>query len=118
LAPAGEEVAVAGVLVDELGDVPARGDDRLAAPSHVVERRLYQLGAEAAAPQVGLDLGVRKHKSAPFVAIVRDAHEPSVERQLVPASVRVVTHLGRHAVTLPGLVADAAERDRDVAEHH
>jgi len=55
-----EEVGVLGVLVDELGHVPAVRDDCAASGAHVIERATDQLRAEATVAHRRLDLRVRE----------------------------------------------------------
>src|SRR5688500_11162904 len=65
---AGEEVAVLGVLVDELGHVPALGHDPAAGAPDVVEGAPHQLRAQTPTPQRGADLRVGEHRAAVEVA--------------------------------------------------
>ena len=79
-----EEVGVLGVLVDELGHVPALRDDPAAAGVYVVEGATDQFRAETMVAHRGLDLRVREDDGVAVGSIVGDAGETAVEVDLVP----------------------------------
>src|SRR6266498_5641071 len=79
------------MLVDELGDVPARRDDGATGVAHVVERRPYELRGETLTAHRPLDLGVVEGRRVTGQAIVGDADHASIDDQLVAGPLCVVS---------------------------
>jgi hypothetical protein len=70
-----EQVGVLGVLVDELGHVPAQRDDGPASGAYVVEGATDQPRAEALVAHRRLALGVREDHDVAVGPVVRKTDE-------------------------------------------
>jgi hypothetical protein len=96
----GEQVRVLRVLVDELGDEPAPGDDVAPAPADLVECPAHEDLAQTTTAQAWFDLGMREHDGVAHHPVVGDAAQPAVDEELIARPIRVVAYFGVHKVLL------------------
>src|SRR5688572_28860736 len=96
----GAEVGVVGVEVEELGDEPAHGDDRLARAADVVECASNEDRTTAGATKRPDDLGVMEDQLIAVLAVVGDSHDAAVLDELVAGKVSVLADI-HHGWSVP-----------------